>query len=342
VLKTTVTGPGILSFWWRVSSESDTACLAFSIDGVEQHAISGTANWRRQTYQIPRTGEYELKWEYSKDGAIAVGDDAGWLDQVLWEPTNDVYETKVSARTSTVKEMNVNIDVAGTKEKRKIHYRAPVSKSYAIVMAYDGRDDNAKYTSTGYGRMWASDKEKAFTFGGKHMTISGQTPEMKPSVIGAKGQNIPVEGYYHNEDDDAPALFFSGVATMDPKIEGRIASYTGVVHGTNIHPACCAVNHPNSSAPCNAEQGVKSIVRGQPYLQTELVWEVDEPNTISGLYYPAATLVESGGGKWKLKDAHFFGSFTSRYNLKFSKMAGANRANMNQIVKDRVKPATKL
>ena len=90
-METTVNlaNPATLSFWWAVSSEGDYDYLRFYIDTVEQAAISGTLNglgvdplpWEQKMYQLP-AGTHTLRWEYSKDGSVSEGADAGWVDMV--------------------------------------------------------------------------------------------------------------------------------------------------------------------------------------------------------------------------------------------------------------------
>ncbi len=80
-MQTNVTGPGNLSFYWKVSSEIGWDYLKFYIDGVEQHAISGDTDWTQKTYSIG-SGTHTLKWEYSKDYSISYGEDCGWVDKV--------------------------------------------------------------------------------------------------------------------------------------------------------------------------------------------------------------------------------------------------------------------
>ena len=93
-LQTTVTGPGILSFWWYVSSESvKYDYLSFSIDGVEMEKIGGTdVDWAQCAYPV-EAGAHTLKWTYKKDGSQSKGLDAGLVDQVVW----------TSAETYTIK-----------------------------------------------------------------------------------------------------------------------------------------------------------------------------------------------------------------------------------------------
>ena len=81
----TVTGPGSLSFAWKVSSESSYDYLSFSMDGTWQNEISGEVNWAASSYYIPG-GIHTLRWNYSKDESYSDGQDAAWLDQVIFTP----------------------------------------------------------------------------------------------------------------------------------------------------------------------------------------------------------------------------------------------------------------
>ncbi len=80
IMQTTVTGPGLFSFWWKVSSESECDYLTFYIDDVRQSgAISGSVNWQQMSYTLPE-GSHSLKWIYSKDDSVSSGSDCGWVD----------------------------------------------------------------------------------------------------------------------------------------------------------------------------------------------------------------------------------------------------------------------
>ncbi|MCX7914504.1 MAG: hypothetical protein N2511_07970, partial [Thermodesulfovibrionales bacterium] len=88
-VETSVTGPGILRFYWKVSSEANFDFLQFSINGFEQTKISGTTNWHEKIYSIPE-GSHTLRWEYTKDGSYSSGSDAGWLDKVEFIKTTTI------------------------------------------------------------------------------------------------------------------------------------------------------------------------------------------------------------------------------------------------------------
>lgn len=98
-LSTTVTGPGLVSFWWRVDSEWWYDFLRFSMDGVEQEAISGWADWRSYAAWVGE-GSHILEWAYTKDGSDTWGQDRGWLDQVSFVGQIPVLLTSPQGRTA--------------------------------------------------------------------------------------------------------------------------------------------------------------------------------------------------------------------------------------------------
>ena len=79
----TVTGEGILKFYWKVSSEEDFDYLTLYVDGVPvpDYQISGEMDWHQRTYSIGE-GSHSIKWEYEKDVVFSEGADCGWLDKV--------------------------------------------------------------------------------------------------------------------------------------------------------------------------------------------------------------------------------------------------------------------
>jgi len=80
-MESTVAGPGLIQFWWKVSSESCCDPLRFSIDGTPQADIRGEIDWQNKRFAVP-SGTHTLRWSYSTDGSILSGRNAGWLDQV--------------------------------------------------------------------------------------------------------------------------------------------------------------------------------------------------------------------------------------------------------------------
>jgi alpha-tubulin suppressor-like RCC1 family protein len=87
ILQTTVTERGNLTFWWKVSSEADYDFLNFYLDSTNAAAISGELDWQQHSVAIP-SGVHTLKWVYTKDATVTAGQDAGWLDEVVFTPAS--------------------------------------------------------------------------------------------------------------------------------------------------------------------------------------------------------------------------------------------------------------
>ncbi len=88
-LNTTVAGPGTLTFWWKVSSQTGDT-LSFRIDAATQTSIQGEVGWTQRTQAIA-AGVHSLTWVYAKDASGSAGSDRGWLDQVTF--TSTAYST---------------------------------------------------------------------------------------------------------------------------------------------------------------------------------------------------------------------------------------------------------
>jgi uncharacterized repeat protein (TIGR02543 family) len=89
-LEWSVTGRGVLSFDWKVSSEADWDVLRFYEVGTgETNVISGTGSeWTRVTRIVEGDSPHTFRWEYEKDPhGDYVGDDCGWIDAINWAPS---------------------------------------------------------------------------------------------------------------------------------------------------------------------------------------------------------------------------------------------------------------
>ncbi len=86
--QTTVTGPGTLSFQWRVDSEFDADFLTVLLDNSPLQEISGNEDWVGYSVNIP-SGNHTVKWRYKKDASGSNGDDHGWVDEVRFRRDPD-------------------------------------------------------------------------------------------------------------------------------------------------------------------------------------------------------------------------------------------------------------
>lgn len=78
----TLVGDGSISFWYRVSSESNYDYLTFFVDEAVVDDWSGTVAWTEATYPLS-AGTHTVAWAYEKDGSLSSGSDAAWIDDVI-------------------------------------------------------------------------------------------------------------------------------------------------------------------------------------------------------------------------------------------------------------------
>jgi internalin A len=84
-LETMVTGPGILTFWWRMDAESWGSQVWFSTSRGGGLFLEGPSGWRRESVSIP-AGECVLHWSYLNFG-MGSPSNACWLDEVSFVAT---------------------------------------------------------------------------------------------------------------------------------------------------------------------------------------------------------------------------------------------------------------
>ena len=114
-LQTTATGPGTLSFAWKVSSEQGFDYLKFYVDGAVQEKISGDPEWSEETYSLGE-GTYTVKWAYEKDESGTAGMDRGWVDKIGFEPivTYSISGIVETADGRPVHEVDIDICLGQT------------------------------------------------------------------------------------------------------------------------------------------------------------------------------------------------------------------------------------
>jgi len=137
-LQTTVTGPGTVWFWWKVSSQQNCDWLEFYIDGTRQDRISGTVDWQQKTYTVTGAGSHTFKWRYVKDGSGTSGIDCGWVDWLQW-PSQPVQSVQPPAQWKTV---TYTYDPMGRRIAKSVD-------SWTQKYVYDGDMAIADYDGSG-------------------------------------------------------------------------------------------------------------------------------------------------------------------------------------------------
>ena len=151
-LVASLTGPGTLTFWWKVSSEAGHDLLSFYLDSapVPLASISGQTEWQQQTFAIP-AGTHFARWIYAKDASASSGQDAGWVDQVVFPSMLPTIVRQPFDQTASMEE-NVTIPVIAegaaplSCQWLKNGTNLPGATSQYLVLTNVTRRDSATYT----------------------------------------------------------------------------------------------------------------------------------------------------------------------------------------------------
>jgi len=154
-LQTTVTGPGVITFYWKVSSEQFFDFLDFYIDGSLQNFIAGETPWAPQTYEVG-AGIHLLEWIYDKDLFLASGADAGYLDRFLFE-TGSIAPPTITRQPQSVTvfagtNVTFSVEVEGSQplsyQWKKDGLLIGGATQSTLVLTNVGTPDEGEYTVT--------------------------------------------------------------------------------------------------------------------------------------------------------------------------------------------------
>ncbi len=95
-LNADIISDGDISFYYKVSSESNYDYLRFYIDGVLQGEWAGTVPWAYFEYPVS-AGNHTFLWAYEKDYSVSNGDDMAWIDFIEMPPMNFDAMTQANA-----------------------------------------------------------------------------------------------------------------------------------------------------------------------------------------------------------------------------------------------------
>ncbi|MFA5420234.1 MAG: C25 family cysteine peptidase, partial [Bacteroidales bacterium] len=90
-----------LSFWRKVSSEPDYDFLRFYVDGGILGEWSGEDSWNEENYSLA-SGTHTLQWAYEKDINNVEGDDAAWLDNIVFPPSATILGIQQSSTKNNI------------------------------------------------------------------------------------------------------------------------------------------------------------------------------------------------------------------------------------------------
>ena len=90
-----------IRFYYKVSSEANYDFFRFKIDGVEMGAWSGDVSWSYAAFPVS-VGQHTFSWIYEKDYIVTSGQDAAWVDEIIFPPSLLPTPTTVDGSVSEI------------------------------------------------------------------------------------------------------------------------------------------------------------------------------------------------------------------------------------------------
>jgi hypothetical protein len=83
-IKTSIPAAAILSFWWKISSQTNVDFLEVAFNSRPLRRISGSVGWQQVVLSLPMPAlaANDITWTYSKGATGRAGEDAAWIDAV--------------------------------------------------------------------------------------------------------------------------------------------------------------------------------------------------------------------------------------------------------------------
>ena len=328
-IETTVTGPGLLTYWWKVSSESTYDKLEFYVNGaIQGQGISGEVNWQSKS-NILASGTNVLRWKYSKDSFCCTsGQDLAWLDQVVWVQTNictfQLSATNVSAPAAGGSS-NVNVVViTGT----GCNWTATNPCASWITVSPTNGTGNATVTinmsSNGPGQF----RSCTLTIAGQPVSIKQSGGAIPVQLLAGTASGLNSFTLVELQTDPVREVRVPGftnkyVPTLDYSPDGQLYGVESSISGkslvridvtngtmTNIGTIHSATN------PSLEVQSIAFSPEGSLYGLVPVDQELYLVNTTNALATYVATI--TGGEVWGIDfapDGRFFGAELSLYQL---------------------------
>lgn len=220
-LEGTITGPGTLSFWWKVSSYPVTDYLRFSLNGVEQTGdlgrISGEVDWVQKTVNIP-AGSNTIQWRYSQSSLYFIPSDAGWVDQVVFTPPPTYTVT-----------FDPNGGNAPSPTNKMVTYNATYGDLAAVTRS--GYSFTGWYTSISGGSQVTSSTVVALT---TDQTLYARWNAL-PQVNAGVNQNVAISTVFWTPREIPTIAWYDAADTNSITAPGNSVSQWNDKSGNNRH-----------------------------------------------------------------------------------------------------------
>jgi hypothetical protein len=119
-----------ISYYYKVSTESNYDYLKFSVNGEQLDEWSGEVPWSRAVYVVD-AGEQTFRWRYEKDYSVSSGSDCVWIDYVVL-PAVKIY-TSVEQQSED-KSFELLVGPNPFKDQLLISVKAHSSEPFSLVV----------------------------------------------------------------------------------------------------------------------------------------------------------------------------------------------------------------
>ena len=231
VLEAEVTTDGTISFYRKVSSESNYDYLKFFIDDAEQDAWSGEVAWSEVSYPVT-TGNRTFKWQYFKDGSVDNGSDCAWIDYIIFPA---IYFPEPADITVTPLSFEKTLEPGGSSsDNLTIGNAGEMTLEYTATVSYvDPETENIVYAD-----------KKVSSFQRSKTPISSRNRTLVTigagSSVSTSTSDTPFGTFYHDGQNQylftASELSTAGLVAGDINAVGwNVASAAAqVMNGFNI------------------------------------------------------------------------------------------------------------
>ncbi|MBO5905521.1 MAG: hypothetical protein J6Q84_03775, partial [Kiritimatiellae bacterium] len=216
VLGLRLDGAGTLSFDWRASCEERYDAVRLEVDGKQIRVLWGETSWTNVCISLD-VGEHDIRWVYKKGRSGALGEDAVWVDNVVWESATE--PTLAEALGEFEWETEGDINWVGMRSEY-----AYEGTSFAIAEGLGDFEASIIRTRvSGAGTIkfrWAVSCEEFydwfdFVVDGEVVEMTtGETDWMEVSVELGEGDHV-LEWMYWKDEMDDPDLVGANCAMLD-------------------------------------------------------------------------------------------------------------------------------
>lgn len=155
--------PDSITFWYKISSESNYDFLSFHINGQQMQRWSGDMPWKKASFSVA-PGVSNFEWKYAKDYSVDANEDCARIDLVLLP----MFSVPISAQ-------NIERSIA-----RFNVYPVPASKQCTISFAVEQNSHIEIYIVDVNGLVLYQNKQTATT--GNLYSFKPQLDNYKPGV----------------------------------------------------------------------------------------------------------------------------------------------------------------